>query len=84
MSQTVAQMWRERIIAERRIIDKANERINEYAAKVIPEFHFLNHQVSTFWECDKSPIGVCVWDISEKGFHIDCTCYYCGDPVERK
>jgi len=50
----------------------------------IPDFHFLNHRVSNFWECEKSPIGWCVWDIKENGYNIDCQCYYCRGPVERK
>ncbi len=64
--------------------DAALRKADEIAKEGIPEFHFLNHKVSNFWDCEKSPIGVCVWDISERGYHIDCSCYYCGDPVERK
>ncbi len=50
----------------------------------INDWHHMTHQVSDFWPCDKSPVGMCVWDISERGFHIDVECRYCGDPVERK
>lgn len=75
---------RELIKAQFQIIDRANAEIRNIAKKSIPDFHFMDHKVSNFWRCNESPIGWCVWDISEKGFHIDCCCYYCGGPVERK
>lgn len=58
--------------------------IDRIAKQHIPDFHFLNHKVSNFWRCEKSPIGWCVWDISEHGFNLDCICHYCKGPVERK
>jgi len=67
-----------------RKIERTRVEIDRLAKEKIPEFHFLNHKVSNFWKCDKSPIGWCVWDISENGYHIDCQCYYCKGPVERK
>ena len=66
------------------IIRDSERKINEIAGNMIPDFHFLNHKVSNFWDCDKSPIGWCVWDTSDKGYHIDCSCHFCGEPVERK
>ena len=75
---------REMIAAKLRAIQEIEQEIILIAKSAIPEFHFLNHQVSKFWNCDKSPVGVCVWDISDRGFHIDCSCHYCGEPVERK
>lgn len=77
------EQFRRRIYVQDRIIRDAQRQIRGIAKESIPEFHFLNHEVSTFYECDKSPIGLCVWDVSEKGLHIDCHCYYCGNPVER-
>ena len=76
--------YRKLIDKELAAIQEANNNISILAKEAIPEFHFLNHEVSNFWDCDKSPIGKCVWDISKKGFHIDCNCYYCSQPVERK
>lgn len=75
---------REEIQELRRQIEVREQAIKDLAKEHIPEFHFLNHRVSNFWNCDKSPIGWCVWDISHKGFNIDCSCHYCKGPVERK
>lgn len=41
-------------------------------------------KVSHFWRCEKSPIGMCVWELGDQGFNIDCVCRYCRGPVERK
>ncbi len=66
------------------LIDKANLEINNIAYKVIHDFHFLEYKVSTFWTCEESPIGMCVWELDEGRFHLGCHCRYCGGPVERK
>ena len=69
-------------------IENAKFQINEIAKECIPDFHFLNHEVSDFWSCDDSPIGWCVWGLSDdKGDLIPKpyrVCLYCGDPIERK
>lgn len=76
---------REAIKAKVRQIETLHNEIDQIAKSRIRGFHFLRHKVSTSWACDLSPIGMCVWDVdSPKGFHIDCRCIYCGDPVERK
>lgn len=72
------------IHSKQRQIDALNAEINSIAKGQIPDFHFLDHKVSTFWKCEKSPIGMCVWNLDEGGFHNGCHCRYCGDPVERK
>ena len=85
MSQIDEVVMRALIREQVEMISMANAQINELAKKAIPKFHFLDHQVSHFWDnCKESPIGYCVWDISERGFHIDCSCHFCGKPVERK
>ena len=67
------------------VIREANNCISDIAKQAIPDFHFLNHKVSDFWDdCPKSPLGWCVWDTSERGFNLDCACHFCGEPVERK
>lgn len=78
------QEFRSAIKRQQRIAEAAERAIDDIAKAAIPDFHFLDHKVSTFWDCRKSPIGLCVWDISKHGFHVDCHCYYCGNPVERK
>lgn len=71
-----------------RIRNEAVEMIHGMAKLHIPEFHFLDHHVSGIhgyaWDCEKSPIGICVYDISKNGFNFGCRCHYCGGPVERK
>ena len=79
-----ALLYRNAIANEHTAIQGAEKNIGELAKEAIPEFHFLNHKVSNFWTCDKSPVGWCVWNISERGFNINVRCHYCGGPVERK
>ena len=56
--------------------------INRIAKMHIADFHFLDLQVSEFWTCDKSPIGMCVFTVDEYGRKLECR--YCGGPTERK
>lgn len=72
----------ERILEHRRAIDALNHEIEKIAKREIPDYHFLDYSVSTFWRCAKSPIGMCVFRLSERG--IRTVCRYCGDPDERK
>lgn len=65
-----------------RRIEKDQQAIKDIAKEHIPDFHFLDYSVSTFWECKKSPIGMCVFNLSDHGNRTDCR--YCGQPVERK
>lgn len=65
-------------------IDRLTFEIDKIAKAKIPDFHFLNHKVSSFWGCKQSPIGMCVWNLIEGRFTINCKCRYCGEPVERK
>lgn len=78
----VQRSYQKQIEACRFTIDMANSRISELAKQAIPDFHFLDHQVSTFWICEKSPIGFCVFLIDDRGRLTECR--YCGGPVERK
>ena len=73
---------RQLIMEKRRQMDLLNFEIDEIAKQHIPDFHFLNHQVSTFWECIWSPIGVCVFNLDDHGRCQHCR--YCQNPVERK
>lgn len=66
------------------LIDKANLEINNIAFDAIEDFHWLDSKVSTVWECEDSPIGMCVWALDEGRFHSNCQCRYCNGPVERK
>jgi hypothetical protein len=70
------------IQAKVRSIEQLKTEIDDIAKAAIPDFHFMNHRVSTFWTCDKSPIGVCVFRINDQG--SVCGCYFCHNPIERK
>lgn len=66
-------------------IDAARSQIDQIAKAYIPDFHFLDYKVSDFWDCEKSPIGWCVFKREEiRGQLVLTTCRYCGGPVERK
>lgn len=72
------------IRAKQRMIELIEHDIEELARTHIPDYHFLDYKVSTFWRCEKSPIGMCVWSRRNGEFNNYCTCRYCGGPVERK
>lgn len=40
------------------------------------------YPVSTFWDCEKSPIGCCIYKHYEDRAHDHCL--FCGQPEERK
>ncbi len=65
-------------------IDGLYQLINDIAKTYISDFCWLDHKVSTLWECEESPIGMCVYNLNEGVFNINCRCRYCGNPVERK
>ena len=67
---------------KRREIERLEQDINDIAKVHIPDFHFLDYAVSTFWTCADSPIGVCVFILD--GYGRKQHCRYCGGPVERK
>jgi hypothetical protein len=70
---------------KQREIDRLAQEINDIAKAHIPDFHFLDYEVSTFWRCKQSPIGMCVFKRSEfHGRMVLGDCRYCGDPSERK
>ena len=57
--------------------------IDKIAKQYISDFHFMDHKVSTFWHCDKSPIGMCVFLRNKYDGKVE-KCRYCGGPQERK
>jgi|SaaInl8_200m_RNA_FD_contig_21_2380505_length_462_multi_3_in_0_out_0_1 hypothetical protein len=63
-------------------ITVSNSWIDRIARENIPDFHFLDHKVSQFWECEESPIGWCLWEFNDQGNITGCR--YCHQPVERK
>lgn len=77
------------IRAKIQAIDIFSTEINRLAKEFVPHFHWMNHQVSRKWHCDKSPIGMCVNKLYYNGLgeneplHIG-ECIFCGDPDERK
>lgn len=70
-----------------RKIDECNSYIDSIAKAHFPDFHFMSHQVSTFWDCEESPIGMCIFE--KLGFdscnHVVLgDCVFCHQPSERK
>lgn len=63
-------------------IEEDHQFVRDVAESLIPDFHFMDHEVSLRWRCDKSPIGMCVFRLNENGQKTYCR--YCGGPVERK
>lgn len=63
-------------------MQEASNNIIHYMATIaklhIPDWHFMNWTMFPLWDCDESPIGVCVFSI--KTHH----CRYCNEPDERK
>jgi len=57
-------------------------KIENIVRKIIPDYHFLDFSVSTFWTCNKSPVGMCVFILDNVGRRTICR--YCEEPVERK
>lgn len=73
---------RQAILKKRRRIELLNAQINELAREHVDGFHWLDSAVSTFWTCDESPLGMCVFRLDEHGRKT--TCRYCDGPTERK
>ncbi len=49
---------------------------------VSPSLVYLWYPICTFWECEKSPIGCCIYNHNEDLAHDHCL--FCGQPQERK
>lgn len=65
-----------------REIDRLKSDIREIASHRIHDFHFLDYEVSTCWRCEQSPVGMCVFRLTDRGHKT--VCRYCGKPPERK
>lgn len=66
----------------RKQIDLLRSSIDAIAKETFPDFHFLDYRVSTFWECDDSPAGMCIFELNDHGAMTKC--HFCGGPPERK
>lgn len=68
-----------------RNIDSLEQKIHDIAELYIPDYHWMDYFVSTFWKCEQSPIGLCVFTRDQMGNVLgDKGCRYYGDPLERK
>lgn len=72
------------IIGYQRAIDCLEAAINEQAKARYKEFHFLDHKISTFWRCDKSPVGMCIFERCGPDYKHLGDCVFCLQPAERK
>ena len=70
------------IRSKRQQMERLQNEINVLAEQHIPDFNALDHQVSTFWSCNESPIGMCVFTLDDMGRPEGCR--YCGQPPERR
>lgn len=57
--------------------DHLQSNIENIRETVLLEYDRKTHYVSDIWECEKSPLKVCV-------YHKDEWCTFCGMPEERK
>ena len=56
--------------------------IEDLVKSVVEDYHFLDFRVSTFWTCEKSPMGMCVFSLDDHGQPIACR--YCQGPPRRQ
>lgn len=70
------------IMDARARMEAITQEIQAIATAHIPDFHFLDHYVSTFWTCSTSPIGMCVFTFDDLGRLGQCR--YCNELEERK
>lgn len=80
----IQKLCSEKIKKIQRVKDNLDHHIMELAEEFIEDYHFLDYKVSTFWTCEESPIGMCVFPLTEDGRIGDNCCRYCGEPNERK
>lgn len=87
MKQSEEEMRKARgdyVIGLSKAIEALKGNINSYAKAFYPLFCFLDHSVSTFWRCSKSPIGVCIFELGGKQHNLQTDCIFCHQPAERK
>lgn len=77
-----AEFARKHIQAYAMGIDALRSAIVEIARAYLDDFDSLSQRVSTFWTCEQSPIGMCVFELDDYG--RETTCRFCGGPNERK
>ena len=63
------------------VIDRLSSDMRDEAKRLYPELKYW-HVISTVWECEKSPFGICCYDEMEDRAHDFCI--FCGEPEERK
>lgn len=72
---------KDQIKLRRKNILSINNEIIEIAISKMDNFYPIKHVIGT-WDCEKSPLDLCVYD----RFEDNCLdeCIFCGDPSERK
>ena len=64
------------------LFDKAKVEALVFARELSAIDITVGMRVGTFWDCPKSPFGLCVYDHYEDGAHDNCL--FCHGPEERK
>ena len=78
---TIKEKISELIIAKNELENKLENEINSLIKTVIPDYNLWLHVVGE-WDCEESPIGLCLYNRIEDPC-LD-NCLYCGNPDERK
>jgi len=64
-------------------IQACHASIYRYAALFIPDLHFMTHKIDPLYNCEDSPIGLCVFSIEMETGEVG-NCVYCEQPRERE
>lgn len=65
------------------ILNKHEEKVTSKIIKIIYKTVDCDHAIQIGdWYCDKSPFGICAYDLDEDSCCDECI--YCGEPDERK
>jgi hypothetical protein len=73
--------FRERIQVQKDIIRDAELNIEKIIAPFVEEFAWV-YRVPNIWDCEKSPIGTCIYNKFEDPAMDGCI--FCHEPYERK
>ncbi len=72
---------KESLDACNKIIERLEAVKGQIYSKAIPKYHFMSHRIPCNWDCSQSPIGTCVYYVSDT-WSDDCI--FCHNPEERK
>ena len=74
--------YRKRVRALEAVKEEMDIAIRNILRDVMDGDISVDHVVSPQWDCDESPVGLCVYDTYRD--QAKDQCIFCGDPLERK